>query len=55
METTIVYWGYNGIMKSKKETTGIIGAPSWLLGREWRNGCIATTNPSQDPDSIGVL
>ena len=32
METTIVYWGYNGIMEKKMETTGILGVMVGIQG-----------------------
>ena len=32
METTIVYWGYNGIMEKKMETTGILGVMFGIQG-----------------------
>ena len=40
METTIVVWGYIGIMEKKMETTimGDIGIIRYMLGIYWDNG-----------------
>ena len=34
METTIVYWGYTGIMEKKMETTTVYWGLYWNNGKE---------------------
>ena len=36
MATTIVYWGYIGIMEKKKETTEIMGNIGFRVQEEWK-------------------
>ena len=40
METTVVYWGYIGIMEKKTETTimGYRRIMGYMLGLYWYNG-----------------